>query len=162
MRKRFEQQPFLDYIAIKDIVFDEPRNRDRLAQLYRTLQELFITPEYNEKLFEILEKKIKNGKKDTGRNGMNLWILFILAQTRLCLDIDYDHLLHMANNDYLLRQLMGIETIFHNRKKQFKYQTVVDNVGLLDDETLKEINNIVTTFGNNIFKKKRNGILGLI
>ena len=43
---------------------------------------------------------------------MDLWILFILAQTRLCLDIDYDELLYRANYDHLLRQLMGIEIPF--------------------------------------------------
>ena len=110
MRKRFEQQPFLDYVDIKDIDFGHPRNRSRLAQLYRTLQEIFITSEYNEKLFDILEKSITKGKKKTGRQGMDLWIIFLLAQTRLCMNIDYETLLHMANYDYLLRQLMGIET----------------------------------------------------
>ena len=54
MRKRFEQQPFLDYVAIKDIDFAEARKSGRLEQLYRTLKEIFITPEYNERLFEIL------------------------------------------------------------------------------------------------------------
>ena len=162
MRKRFEQQPFLDYIAIKDIDFDQPRNRSRLAQLYRTLQEIFITPEYNEKIFKILEKKIINGKKKTGREGMELWIIFILAQTRLCLDLDYDGLLHMANYDYLLRQLMGIETVFCDGARKFKYQTMVDNVGLLDDDILKEINDVIISFDDTVFKKKRNGILGLV
>ena len=162
MRKRFEQQPFLDYIAIKDIDFDQPRNRSRLAQLYRTLQEIFITPEYNEKLFDILENRILKGKKKTGREGMELWIIFILAQTRLCLDLDYEGLLHMANYDYLLRQLMGIETIFKDGKRKFKYQTMVDNVGLLDDGTLKEINDVIISFDDKIFKKKRNGILELV
>ena len=41
MRKRFEQQPFLDYVAIKDIDFGDARKSSRLEQLYRTLQELF-------------------------------------------------------------------------------------------------------------------------
>ncbi len=162
MRKRFEQQPFLDYVDIKDIDFDQPRNRDRLAQLYRTLQEIFITPEYNEKLFEILEKKITKGKKKTGREGMELWIIFILAHTRLCLNIDYENLLHMANYDYLLRQLMGIETIYKDGPRHFKYQTIVDNVGLIDDEMLKEINDVIISFDDTVFKKKRNGILTLI
>ena len=162
MRKRFEQQPFLDYVDIKDIDFAQPRNRSRLAQLYRTLQEIFITPEYNEKLFEILEKKIVNGKKKTGREGMELWIIFLLAHTRLCLDIDYETLLHMANYDYLLRQLMGIETIYKDGPRHFKYQTIVDNISLIDDEMLREINDVIISFDNKVFKKKRNGILTLI
>ncbi|NQT57482.1 MAG: ISNCY family transposase, partial [Bacteroidetes bacterium] len=87
MRKRFEQQFALGQMPIQDIVFTT-RTRDRLSGLYRALQEIFITPEYNEKIFSILEKEITDKKKKTGRTGMDLWILFILAQTRLCLDID--------------------------------------------------------------------------
>lgn len=162
MRKRFEQQPFLDYVDIKDIDFGPLKHRSRLAQLYRTLQEIFITPEYNEKLFEILEKNIINGKKKTGREGMELWIIFLLAQTRLCMNIDYETLLHMANFDYLLRQLMGIETIYKDGPRHFKYQTIVDNVDLIDDQMLKEINDLIISFNDTVFKKKRNGILALI
>ncbi len=162
MRKRFEQQPFLDYVAIKDIDFDGARKSNRLEQLYRTLQEIFITPEYNERLFEILENKITAGKKKTGREGMELWIIFILAQTRLCLNLDYEALFHMANFDYLLRQLMGIETIFKDGPRKFQYQTIVDNVDLLDDEMLKEINDMIISFDEQIFKKKRNNVIGLI
>ena len=153
MRKRFEQQPFLDYIAIKDIDFDGARKSNRLEQLYRTLKEIFITQEYNEQLFEILENTITAGKKKTGREGMELWIIFILAQTRLCLDLDYDMLYHMANNDFLLRQLMGIETIFKDGPRKFQYQTIVDNVDLLDNEMLKEINDMIISFNEQIFKK---------
>lgn len=162
MRKRFEQQPFLDYIAIKDIDFDDARKSGRLEQLYRTLKEIFITPEYNERLFGILENAITAGKKKTGREGMELWIIFLLAQTRLCLDLDYEMLHHMANNDYLLRQLMGIETAYKDGPRKFQYQTIVDNVDLLDDQMLKEINAMIISFDKQTFKKKRNGNIGLI
>jgi hypothetical protein len=50
------------------------------------------------------------GKKQTGRNGLNLWQIFVLAQFRLALNIDYDRLHHIANYDSQLRQLLGIET----------------------------------------------------
>ena len=50
------------------------------------------------------------GKKQIGRNGLILWQIFVLAQFRLALNIDYDRLHHMANYDSLLRQLLGIET----------------------------------------------------
>ncbi|MCK5198075.1 MAG: ISNCY family transposase [Spirochaetales bacterium] len=153
MRKRFEQQFALGQILIKDIQFTT-RTRDRLSCLYRALQEIFINTEYNEQIFSILEKEISNKKKKTGRAGMDLWILFTLAQTRLCLDIDYDELLYRANYDTLLRQLMGIEIPFE-KGREFKYQTIVDNVSLISDEALKEINDIILTLGSNVFKKKR-------
>ena len=152
MRKRFEQQFALGQMPIQDIVFTT-RTRDRLSGLYRALQEIYLTPEYNEKIFSILEKEITDTKQKTGRPGMDLWILFILAQTRLCLDIDYDELLYRANYDHLLRQLMGIEIPFETGHI-FKYQTIVDNVSLLSNEVLDEINEVILTLGNQVFKKK--------
>jgi transposase, IS5 family len=160
MRKRFEQQLALGQIPIQDIVFTT-RTRDRLSGLYRALQEIFITPEYNEQIFAILEAEITDKKKKTGRTGMDLWILFVLAQTRLCLDIDYDELLYRANYDLLLRQLMGIEIPFETGHI-FKYQTIVDNVSLLSDEALQRINGVILTLGEHVFKKKRGNWWGLL
>jgi len=57
--------------------------------------------------------------------------------------------------DYLLRQLMGIETIYKDGPIHFKYQPLVDNIDLINDQMLKEIN-------DKVFKKKRTGILALI
>jgi len=111
-----------------------------------------MTPEYNEKIFNILEDEISKDKKDTGRKGMDLWIIFVLAQTRLCLDIGYEELLHHANYNKILRQLMGVEISFEDGKI-FKYQTVVDNVSLLSNEALHKINDIIVELGNGIFKK---------
>ena len=43
------------------------------------LQYIFITPSLNEKVFDLLEKKICSGKKKTGRKGMDLWHILVLA-----------------------------------------------------------------------------------
>jgi len=44
-----------------------------------SLQKIFLTPTYNEQIFEILESKLNTGKKQTGRPGMDLWHIFVLA-----------------------------------------------------------------------------------
>lgn len=156
MRKRFEQQLELGQLAIEDIEFTT-RTRDRLSSMYRALKEIYITPEYNEKVFTILEEEITQKKKSTGRMGMNLWMIFVLAQTRLCLDSDYDELLYRANYDKLLRHLMGVEVPFETGR-QFKYQTIVDNVSLLSDEVLKRINEeVILKLGEKVFKKTKRG-----
>ncbi len=72
----------------------------------RALKEIFITPEYNEKIFSILENKILFGKESTGRRGMDLWHIFVLAQVRLGLNTNYDRLETMANGDHVLRSVM--------------------------------------------------------
>lgn len=136
-----------------------PKYRSGFPKLVLALKELFLNPEYNEQIFCILEEHILQGKKNTGRPGMDLWILFVLAQTRLCLNISYDELHRMANLDIMLRQIMGVEfdldSNFRSEAIEFDYQNIVDNVSLLDDETVQQLNVVIVKMGHGVFKKKR-------
>ena len=85
---------------------------------------------------------------------MDLWQIFVLAQVRLLKDLSYDDLHHIANYDHLIRQIMGVEKGFGYERYEFEYQTVVDNVSLLDDETVRELNQVIIEFGHEVFKKK--------
>ncbi len=157
MRKRFEQQLQLGQLPISQIIVN-PKYRSGFPKLVLALKELFLTPEYNEKIFSILENHILQGKKNTGRTGMDLWVLFVLAQTRLCLNTSYDELYRMANSDKMLRQIMGIEfdlnSNFRSEAIEFEYQNIVDNVSLLDDETVRQLNVVIVEMGHSVFKKK--------
>lgn len=160
MRKRFEQQFKIGFKPISETEIST-KSRDDVPALAISLLKIFNTPEYNIRIFNILESKIMNGKKLTGRNGLNLWQIFVLAQFRLALNIDYDRLHHMANYDSLLRQLLGIETETGFEKIGIEYQRIIDNVQLLDDETLRKINEIIVEFGHDVFKKKEQAALFL-
>jgi transposase, IS5 family len=94
----------------------------------------FNSVEYRVEILDILEKsKLKSNKK-TGRFGMDLWQIFVLSEFRNVLYIDYDQLMHMANEDKLVRSMMGLYRVLHPEKDdiQYPYQTIVDNVKLLD------------------------------
>ncbi len=158
MRQRFEQQFQLGTLQISDTEISS-KTRDAQPKLAIALLLLFNTPEYNERLFVVLEKKICGKKKKTGRQGMDLWQIFVLAMFRMTLNISYDRLHTMANSDSMLRQLLGIETESGFKKQQMNYQTIKDNLDLLDDVFLREINQIIVDFGNNeVFKKRGGGI----
>jgi len=154
MRKRFEQQMSLGIIPIGETKITTKKRSGPLPALCAALKEIFITPKWNEKVFKILESKITEGKKRTGRPGMDLWQIFVLSQVRLCLNTNYDDLHHIANNDHLIRQIMGVEKGFGYERYEFEYQNIVDNVSLLDDETVRELNQIIVEFGHEVFKKK--------
>lgn len=153
MRKRFEQQYRLGQIPVDEAEIN-PKSRDPYVHLMRALKEIFLTPEYNDEIFSILERKIMSDKKATGRRGMDLWHIFVLAQVRLGLNTNYDRLHTMANSDHLLRSVMGVEMEAGFEKQRFEYQQIIDNVTLLDDETVQELNEIVVKFGHGVFKKK--------
>jgi hypothetical protein len=161
MRKRFEQQTTLGRKLIQDTIIPTAKRSGALPGLCAALKEIFITPKWNEKVFKILENKILSENNKTGRPGMDLWQIFVLSQVRLCQNISYDDLHHVANHDSLIRQLMGVESDFGFDRQEFKYQNIIDNVGLLDDESVKQLNDIIVEFGHEVFKKKHQAALCL-
>jgi hypothetical protein len=160
MRNRFEQQYEIGLKLISETRFPV-KSRDEFPALVLALVELFNTPEYNDKIFNILSEKINKNIKKTGRPGMHLWQIFVLAQTRLVLNTNYDRLHAMANSDSIFRQLLGIERESGYEYEQFSMQSIKDNVSLLDEATLKSINIEIVSFGHKVFKKKAEEALSL-
>jgi IS5 family transposase len=160
MRKRFEQQIRIGQLQIEDT--EIPLNcRDSLMDLLIALKSIYVDGEHNEKIFSILESSINANKQATGRPGMNLWLIFVLSQVRLCLNISYDRLQHIANHDKLVRQIMGVEMQSEFEQIKFEYQTIYDNVTLLDDTIVKELNEVIISFGHGVYKKKETEALRL-
>jgi hypothetical protein len=60
----------------------------------------------------------------------------------------------MANSDKMFREIMGIETEDGFERIEFEYQNILDNVTLLDDETVRKLNDVVVEMGHGMFKKK--------
>jgi len=164
MRKRFEQQMELGVKLIEETPV-RSKSRDDIPALTKVLLTIYTTPSYNEKIFSILEEKILSGKKATGRPGLTLWQIFVLAQFRLALDIDYDRLDEMVCYHSGLRQLLGIanDTDFGSDKFiDFSYDRIVTNVRLLDDQILKQINDVIVEFSHKaVFKKKEEEALSV-
>jgi hypothetical protein len=161
MRDRFEQQFSIGQRLIKDTPI-KTKHKDKLEELIAALKAIYCHPEYNERLFEILERHLLNDKKKTGRPGMDLWCIFVLSQVRLCMNMDYGWVYNLANNHLSIRWLMGVETEYGFKRTEFSYQNIYDNVTLLSDEMVKEINSLVLEFGHGqVFKKKETAALRL-
>lgn len=154
MRKRFEQQLILGQLPIDEAEITV-KNATALDELLAALKEIYCNKEYNEKIFSILEKHLTKIKKDTGRQGMNLWVIFVLSQVRLCLNTSYAMLHNLANNHRSMREVMGIERDYGYERIKLEYQNIYDNVNLLSNELVKEINVVILEFGHKeVFKKK--------
>ncbi len=162
MRQRFEQQMNLRTVAIADVKFPL-KSRDELPPVLMALQYIFITPELNDKVFALLEKKICSGKKKTGRKGMDLWHILVLAVVRHACNTNWDTLETWSNHHELIRRVMGVHaTAFIGEEKiEFNYQSILDNVSLVDEALLKEINLLVVDAGHKLVKKKSDEALKL-
>jgi IS5 family transposase len=158
MRQRFEQQLDLRITAISDIQIPT-KSRDELPAVLRALQHIFITPSLNEKVFHLLEEQICKDKKKTGRKGMDLWHVLVLAVLRHALDTNWDRLHLMANGDRYVRNILGVLAL--GEDDEFQYQTILDNVSLIDESLLLSINDIVVEAGHSLVKKKEEEVLKL-
>ena len=82
MRKRFEAQLTLGCTPIHEVKIPT-KTRSHMAALIAAIQYIYVTPEWNEKVFTLLSERITKGKKATGRPGMSLWEIFVLGQVRV-------------------------------------------------------------------------------
>ena len=153
MRKRFEVQLALGKTPIERVALPI-RSRDELPPVLAGLQWIFQTPELNDQVFDLLEKKVVAGKKATGRPGLDLWHILVLGVVRLALDCDYDRLEYLANYDGLLRQILGLNPVLTDTEKPFHYKTLSENICHVDEELLRQINTLVVQAGRAAFKKR--------
>ena len=162
MRQRFEQQMNLRTVAINDVKFPL-KSRDELPPVLKGLQYIFTNPELNERVFQLLEEKICSGKKKTGRKGMDLWHILVLAVVRHACGTNWDTLETWANHHELVRKVMGVHAtaFIEDEKIEFQYQSILDNVSLLDEALLLEINKLVADAGHKVVKKKDDEALKL-
>lgn len=152
MRQRFSQQQILGITPISEVVI--PKNsRHELIPVLAALQHIFIAPELNERVFALIEPKIKGRKQDTGRTGMDMWEILVFATVRLALNANYDTLHDLANFHKLIREIIGVENKF-NDGKTYGLQTLKDNVSLLDEETVNQVNTMVVEAAHQFVLKK--------
>jgi len=154
MRKCFEPQLILGCTPIEEVKVPV-KTKNHLAALIAALQYIYVNPEWNAKIFQLLSGKLVKGNNKMGRSGMSLWEVFVLAQVRLCMNISYDELHHISNYDTLVRGVMGVLPTDYSLGMQYQYQNIYDNVTLLDDELLTQINEVIVEVGHEVFKKKR-------
>jgi len=154
MRKRFEAQYEIGATPIEKVVIPT-KSRDEMPAVLRALQYIYTTPELNEKVFQILERKITHGiNNHTGRPGARLWEILVFGIVRQARDMDFDHLHHVVNYDSLVRRMLGISD-FGDNLKQYSLQSIKDNVALLDEETLNQINALVVKAGHQLKKNDK-------
>lgn len=84
---------------------------------------------------------------------MDLWHIVVLSAVRLGLEADYDRLEDFADRHKLIRQIRGVETVF-GEGKRFSMQSIKDNISLLDEETIRKINEVVVSAGHKLVKKE--------
>jgi len=152
MRTVKHPQHYFGEINIADIPLD-PRSRDDIPAILKGLQYIYTTDDVREKVFATLEETLEPSVNTaTGRPGMELWKIFVLATLKLGLNCDFDRLQELANEHKTLRQMLGHSGWADTTV--YKLQTLVDNVSMLKPSVLASINQVVVEAGHAVAKKK--------
>ncbi len=160
MREGFNHQIKLGCTPINEVEIPL-KTRSHVVALMAGIQYIYTSSEWRNKIGELVENHVLKGKRNTGRTGMALWEIFVLGQVRLCMNTSYDELHHMANHDTMIRGIMGVLPTDYSLGEQYEYQNIYDNVKLLDDNVLREINDMIVKAGHEVFKKKEKDALHL-
>lgn len=153
MRKIIDMQMKIGETAIAKIKFDL-KSRDEIPKLLRGLQAIYCHEEVRKQVFRALLQLIPpHIDTKNGRDGMDLWKIFVLGTLRLNCNWDYDKLHEMANEHDTLRKMLGHGAM--DKDYKYKLQTLKDNISLFTPEILDQINQIVVKYGHEIAGKKK-------
>jgi hypothetical protein len=138
------------------------KSRDDIPKLLLGLQHIYTHAQIRDAVFEILKTVVPNkvdgkgkARLSLGRPGMQQWRILVLGSLRLCLNIDYDRLVELANYHVTIRQMMGHRgAIEELDPTEYALQTVKDNLQLFTPQILGRINEVVVQAGHELVKKK--------
>jgi len=154
MRKRYEIQQSLGTTPIDEVSI-RAKSRDELPAILLGLQHVFRTDTLRDSILALVEKAVQGDKPQTGRPGMDLWEILVLGVVRLGLNANYDRLDDLANNHRSLRGILGVDVAEgFGLGKEYHLQTLKDSVSLLDEDSIKQINELVVAHGRELLKKK--------
>lgn len=148
MRKQPDNQCAFGQIPIEQIWIDLT-SRDDIPRVLFGLQNLYMNKHLRSTIVGLLLHHFSQ-KVDisTGRNGMNVWQIFVLGVLRLSLNIDYDRLCELAGEHRTIREMLGLANF--DRTQRFGLTTIKDNLRYFDTDLLAAINEVVVKAGHDL------------
>lgn len=106
MREYFQVQKKLGEINIADIKISNS-SRDDIPNVLKGLQYVWVQTKLRDRLLSKLALLLTDSQIHLGRQGMNLWCIFVLGVLRVSLNWDYNRLAEMAAKHSDIRQMLG-------------------------------------------------------
>ena len=139
-------------VRIEDIELDI-KCRDDIPALLIGLQYLYSQVALRDRFFAFMDECILPGvNRKVGRPGMAMWSILIMGVVKQGLGCDFDRLHELANQHMAIRRFLGHADI--GDKKHYHYQTLVDNVSLLNPKLLGKVNQLIVESGHTAVGKK--------
>lgn len=151
MREVKHSDLWLGEVPIEKISFN-PKSRDDIPVILRAMQAVYVNERTRGELFELLDKHIcPDTDRTVGRPGMEMWRMLLFALLYQGLRRDFDQVHELANEHSTLRRMLG-----HGAFDDYRYnlQSIMDNIGLIPPELLREVSRLVVEVGHGLVKKK--------
>ena len=149
----FGKNSLLGVTFIERVVLD-PNCRDEITKTLRGLQEIYRAKPLLKEIQLALNKLIPETISwEGGRQGMDIWVIFVLGTLRLSCNWDYDKLKSCYDNHLKIREIAGVD-LFCDVTSVTARQTIHDNVSLFTPAIANEINKLVVEFGHNLLFPK--------
>lgn len=150
MRTLFDFAPTMGVIPIEEIQVN-PKSRDDIPRIVLALQSIWMNSGLRDQIVAYIRDVVaKDTDQNLGRSGMNYWRIFVLAVFKYGLDCDFDRLVHMANHDGLVRELLQNDNSTFNNKPDYSSQTVINNVSLITEEIWAHLNHMIVDHGHEV------------
>jgi len=91
-------------------------SRDDIPRILLGLQSVYEDTQTRQVIESILASVLSDKQINTGRQGMDMWRVFVLGIVRLNLNCDYDRLQELANEHRTLRQMLGHGFLDENKR----------------------------------------------
>lgn len=149
MRKAFDPQGRLDCPAVDQVKLNFDC-RSEIIPILRALQHIYSEPRRLKDILRLVAADVnRESDPQRGREGMDYWVILVLAAVRLGCNFDYDLLQDLAENHRQLRQIMGIGQ-WQDEEVSFNWRRIHDNVCLLKPETIEKINHLIVKAGHTL------------
>ena len=159
MRQVERQQMQFGQVGIERIRFNA-KSRDDIPAILIGLQHLYADENLRARLFAMLQEEVLPDRDHrTGRPGMALWNILVLAVLKQGLGCDYDRLQELANEHRTVRRMLG-HGDWTESEHEYQLQTLIDNVSLLSPEFLSKVSRLVVESGHEVAGKKPGAPLG--
>ena len=151
MKNPRNPQRELGEVRIEDIKLDH-KSRDDTPALLIGLQYLYSQEALRDRLFALMDEYILPViDKKAERPGMEMWRILVMGVVKQGLGCDFDRLHELANEHRAIREFLG--HCFEDDRR-YHYQTLVDNVSLLNPKLLHKVNQLMVESGNTLARKK--------
>lgn len=137
-------RPFFDENCKFEVIHSmrvDVRSRDLIEQLIAVLKSIFLDEPVRKKVLDLIASACNSASdSDSEPVELDYWTILVFSLFKYAIKVNFDGMLHYANYDTILRQLLGYTSHGKDSEKYFSREMIVGSLVRVDEFTLMLIN----------------------